>query len=48
MPILHYQVIISEGKRIVITIRNEIVKIITDAEVAESTAVSKYGFKDCK
>merc|ERR1712157_492067 len=28
------QVIISEGKRIVITIRNEIVKIITDAEVA--------------
>jgi len=40
------QVIISEGKRIVITIRNNIVQIITDAEVSESSAVSTYGIKN--
>jgi hypothetical protein len=39
-------VIITQGKRIVITIRDAIVKIFTDADVAESGSVAEYGFKD--
>jgi hypothetical protein len=39
------QVIITEGKRVIITIRNEIVQIIVDADIGESKAVT-YGIKD--
>ena len=39
-------VVIDAGKKVVIQIRNEIVTIITGAEVAETDLANAYGIKD--
>ena len=41
-------VVIDAGKKVVIQIRNEIVTIITGAEVAETDLSNAYGIKDGK
>jgi uncharacterized protein YjhX (UPF0386 family) len=40
------QVVITEGKRVVITIRDNIVKIIVNADITESNAANTYGIKN--
>ena len=40
------EIVIDAGKKVVIQIRNEIVTIITGAEVAETDLANAYGIKD--